>query len=212
MKKSVVFYFPWKELSGGPVYLSNLANGLAKLNKYDVYYVDYIDGVSHEFINATSVTKIKVSEGDFSIDLTHPVAIILPIYFAPWLPKLHEKSNIVFINWHMCSLGVLSANTGWKESDMSIFLTMVNKTRSVFFADKSHWLGQKIAITIPCEDYVPICLPVPLKEPLVPDILNNAEINIAVLGRLCDDKIYSIINLLDNLQESLPLLQLFLQL
>lgn len=35
----VVFYFPWKEISGGPFYLTKLADALSEIDGYQVYYI-----------------------------------------------------------------------------------------------------------------------------------------------------------------------------
>ena len=34
MKQKLVFFFPWHEVSGGPYYLTRLANSIIKMGKY----------------------------------------------------------------------------------------------------------------------------------------------------------------------------------
>lgn len=197
--EKVVIYFPWLEVSGGPIYLVRLAEELAKDGAYSVYYVDYEDGFSNQLISSESVTRLTVTQNDFSIPFEEPITIITPIYFACWLPELHPQSKLLFVNWHICSIPALQNN--WQTSDENIykFLSLVHETNSVIFCDESHRLGQNTKDIDFDKNIVPITLSrenIKAKEGLV----NSEEINIAILGRLCQDKIYSVINVLDNLQ------------
>lgn len=197
----VVFFFPWKEVSGGPIYLTRLADELAKSDDYEVYYTDYEDSLSDTLLTNEKVRKIVVSVNDFSVKIKEPVVFITPIYFACWIPELHPDSKIVFINWHMCCIPSLYSNWRISEREMSQFLKLVRDTSSVFFCDESHRLGQNTATIEFAKDIVPISLPdkiVKARETLISD----NEYNVAVVGRLVIDKIYSITNLLDNIEKS----------
>lgn len=197
-KEKVVFYFPWKEVSGGPYYLTRLADELANDNQYEVYYTDYENGLSDDLLKNESVNKIQVDEGKFSIDIEEPITIITPIYWAHWIPPLHKDSKILFLNWHVCCLPVLKDSWGVGKQDLHSFLKVVRDSQSVFFCDYSHWMGQNTKDIVFEKSYVPISLP-EKKVRAKKELVNSSEINIAVLGRLCTDKIYSVTNLLDNL-------------
>ncbi|MFD1802232.1 FkbM family methyltransferase [Mixta tenebrionis] len=195
----VVFYFPWKELSGGPIYLTRLADKLAESVDYEVYYTDYENSLSDNLIQNEKVKKIVVSETDFSIKIDSPVILITPVYFAGWIPCLHPDSKLIFINWHMCCISTLYNNWRISEQDMSVFLNLIRNSSSVFFCDESHRLGQNTAQITFNKDIVPISLPTK-KIKACKNIISAENYNVAVLGRLCTDKIYSLLNLLDNIE------------
>ncbi|MEG7381993.1 hypothetical protein V5785_22530, partial [Bacillus subtilis] len=74
-RTKVVFYFPWLEVSGGPIYLTGLADKLAEDPSYDVYYTDYSPGLSDNLLKNSNVTKIAVSTENFSIGIEEPVVL-----------------------------------------------------------------------------------------------------------------------------------------
>ncbi|HHQ4746885.1 TPA: hypothetical protein ACSQX0_003756, partial [Vibrio cholerae] len=135
--EKVVIYFPWKEISGGPIYLVRLAEALVKNSNYHVYYVDYEDGFSRKLISESKIEKINVSQNDFSIPIEEPITVITPIYFACWLPNIHPKSKILFVNWHVCCIPTLQNNWQISDSNIKNFLKIIAETRSVFFCDES---------------------------------------------------------------------------
>jgi hypothetical protein len=200
--EKIVFYFPWREVSGGPYYLTRLAEELAKDPNYKVYYTDYDPGLSDELLTTGRVEKIIVSEKDFGIgNIAHePVTLITPIYWACWLPSLHPKSKVLFFNWHICSMPLLKKQWGVNKKQMNLFLQLVRSKDAVFFCDYSHWLGQNTKKILFNKKYVPIPLP-PKFCSAKPELISDSEMRIIALGRLCADKIYSFINLLDNFQK-----------
>lgn len=199
-RTKVVFYFPWLEVSGGPIYLTGLADKLAEDPNFDVYYTDYSPGLSDNLLKNSKVTKITVSTENFSIGIEEPVVLITPIYWACWVPKLHPDSKILFFNWHICSIPVLIDN--WKISPLALrsFLEIVQKTDSVFFCDYSHWMAQNTKKIIFNKRYVPISLP-SAHSPASSNLVEGDKINVGVLGRLSLDKVFSVLNLLDNLSK-----------
>jgi FkbM family methyltransferase len=197
-KKIVVFYFPWKEISGGPYYLTGLANKLAEDSNYEVYYTDYNPGLSDSLLDQ-KVRRIRVDEKNFSIPIQEPCIFVTPIYWACWLPKLHEESKILFFNWHVLCLPVLQDNVALNQKKLELFLRTTSKKKSCFFSDESHWLSQCVNNISFEKAIVPISTceknTIPLLEPI-----SNDEINLLVLSRLSVDKVYSITNLLSNFE------------
>jgi hypothetical protein len=194
----VVFYFPWREVSGGPYFLTRLADQLSLDSRFEVYYTDYEFGLSDDLLKSDAVQKIVVSEKDFGIKTHDPVTLVVPIYWACWLPQMHPDSKILFFNWHNCCIPVLKSTWGITENYLSSFLKLVRDTSSVFFCDYSHWLAQNTRSIIFERKYVPITLPAKRRF-ANPCLVHEGEINIGILGRLCADKIHSVINVLQNL-------------
>lgn len=192
----VLFYFPWREVSGGPVYLSRLANALSHVKGINVYYCDYIDGFAIDKLGS-KVHRVYIDENDFSPYLNFPLTIITPIYFAPWLPKLHPDSKVLFFNWHISSIPVLKVNGAFSDRNLKVFLDLVGELRSCFYLDKSHYLEHKKYTKKSFPDYVPISVGKKTElEPLT--LVADNQISFGVLSRLVIDKIYGIYNLIDN--------------
>lgn len=193
----VIFYFPWKELSGGPIYLANLANYLAEYTDYEVYYTLY-QGSFIEDSLSVNVSKIYVNEDDFSIPFEDPVILVMPIYFAAWVPEVNLSSKIIFFNWHVCSLTNLLDNWALAEDELLSFLTSLDVNDAVFFLDESHRLGHSVKGLDPKPVFVPINVKMSNDLSCAPKGLND-PIKICVIGRLVKDKIYSILSVIDNI-------------
>lgn len=197
--RKLVFFFPWREVSGGPFYLARLANGIAKRNLYEVYYTDYPNGLCDSLLEEKSIKVLRYQdEIHFEIFPDEPITLIIAEYWAHIMPKMHPDSKIVFFNWHNECIPVLQRD--WCASDAYIekFLELVQQTSSVFFCDKTHWLAHKLGnIEVP-ERYVPVAIPA--RTQIAQDRLVREGVrNIAVLGRLCQDKIYAVLDLMDNI-------------
>ena len=201
MKDTVVFFFPWKEFSGGPLYLSGIANALSESDRYEVYYVDYLSGIAAKKANS-KVHKIIYSE-PFSFPLKEPVILITPIYCAPHIPILYDNSKILFLNWHNYSIQALIDSWRLDRHELQEFLELVNRTNSVFFADKAHWLAQNAYIEGHYafkEKYIPIVLQLDEHE-IRNSLIQENVINIAILGRLTNDKTCALINVLQCIDD-----------
>lgn len=197
--QKIVFFFPWKIVSGGPFYLTRLANDLAKLKEYEVYYTDYIGGLCTTLITEKSIKILAFNdEENFPVFPEEPVILIIAEYWANVMPKLHPESKIVFFNWHNECIPVLQRDWGATDGFIKKFLQLVSQTDSVFFLDKTHWMKQ-CEYGVPFkEKYVPIAIPsrnVTAKK----ELISSKERNIAVLGRLVVDKVYSVTDLINNI-------------
>lgn len=197
--RKLVFFFPWPEVSGGPIFLTHLANEVARKGLYEVYYTDYSHGLCEALLEEESIQVLKYdNEGEnFEIFPDEPVVLVMAEYWAHMVPKVHPDTKIVFFNWHNECLMVLQRDWCTTDRFLNKFLELVYETSSVFFCDKTHWLAHnRFGLTFP-ETYVPIVLP-QRKAVAKPDVINAKERNVAILGRLCLDKIYAILDLLDN--------------
>lgn len=198
--RKLVFFFPWREVSGGPFYLARLANAVARENLYEVYYTDYQSGLCDSILEEKSIKVLKYKDGEihFEIFPEEPVILVMAEYWAHVMPKVHPKTKIIFFNWHNECVPVLQRD--WCATDAFIekFLSLVNRTSSVFFCDKTHWLSHKRGNIEVEERYVPIIIPA--RNQIAPSkLVRKNERNIAVLGRLCRDKIYAVLDLMDNI-------------
>lgn len=198
--QKIVFFFPWREVSGGPFYLTRLANDLASVSAYEIYYTEYPHGLTTSMITQKNIKFLEYhdEERNFSIFESEPVILVMPIYWAYFLPRVHKDTKIVYFNWHNECIPSLKTCWAVDDSVINAFLRLVQKTSSVFFCDKTHWLAQNTESIVFKEQYVPIIIP--QRQRIVKSkLINKAERNIAVLGRLCRDKIYAVLDLLDNI-------------
>ncbi len=198
---NIVFYFPWKELSGGPFYLAELAKGMSMIEGYQVYYVDYLDGIAFQSLNETKVHMIIYGEHEDFLRLNECI-LVTPIYCAPHIPQMNVKSKILFLNWHNYCIKSLINTWKMNESGIQAFLEMVYRTDAVFFLDAAHRDAQNKFIKaekgyIFPEKYVPITIKIEKRvSPKIDYLCDMRYLSIAILGRLTVDKTYSIINVL----------------
>jgi len=197
--RKLVFFFPWREISGGPFYLARLANAVARRNLYEVYYTDYQNGLYETLLEEKNIQVLKFrDELHFEIFPDEPVIVVMAEYWAHVMPKVHSKTKIVFFNWHNECIPVLQRDWCVTDDYIEKFLTLVKQTSSVFFCDKTHWLSHKRGNIEVAEQYVPVIIPARNQTVQGGQIRKN-ERNIAVLGRLCQDKIYAVMDLVDNI-------------
>ncbi len=201
VKKKLVFFFPWRQVSGGPYYLARLANGIADKGIYDVYYTDYERGLCTSILTNPDIkVLIYRNEGSkFEIFVNEPVIIVMPVYWAHIVPVAHADSKIVFFNWHNECIPVLDREWITTPLFMEKFIKLLADTDAEFFLDKAHWMAQQKYGPICKEQYVPVAIPkrtIKAKMELV-----NKERNIAILGRLVQDKIYAVLDLIDSIVE-----------
>ena len=197
--KVVVFYFPFKVVSGGPIYLSNLAIHLSKRQGFTVAYIDYEEGVARELLAGSKVHLLKYQD-DFLFKLfpDNEILLITPIYWGNRVPILNAASKIIFFNWHNLCIPSLRTALQCDTEILKVFLRMVSANRAEFYCDKAHWAAQeKFGVSF-IEKYVPITIP-ERGKPANTSIVDKQEINLAIVGRLVIDKIYAIVDLIDNL-------------
>lgn len=198
--KKIVFFFPWKEVSGGPYYLCRMADALAGTGQYEVYYIDYYNSLSDDLLNDFRVRKIPYfgRPREMEIFCEEPIVMITPIYWVYVIPKLHLDSKLVLINWHNECIPVLKKNWNPLEEDFQQFLQMAAETDSVSCMDLSTYdRSNEFGVQFR-ERYIPIV--VPRRERLTgAELVSENEINIAIFGRLSLDKVYAAVDVLDHI-------------
>lgn len=198
-KEIIVFYFPFMIVSGGPIFLTNLAVNLSKKNRYLVYYIEYKNGMGRNYLIGSKVKVIDYEDQYvFSLFPNNEVTIITPIYWGDRVPILNSNSKIVFFNWHNLCISSLKASIRCNNAIIKEFLHVVSQNTAEFYCDKAHWLAQeKYGIHFK-ELYVPVTIS---ERGIIAngELVDCKSIRIAVLGRLVIDKIYAITDLIENI-------------
>lgn len=198
--KKIVFFFPWKEVSGGPYFLCRMADALAGTGQYDVYYIDYYNSLSDDLLNDFRVRKIPYfgKPKEMEIFCEEPIVMITPIYWVHVIPKLHPDSKLVLINWHNECIPVLKDTWNPLEEDFQQFLRLVADTDSMSCMDLStYYRSNEFGVQFQ-ERYIPIVVP-DRKVLAKPELVSEDEINIAVFGRLSLDKVYAAVDVVDHI-------------
>ena len=198
--KKVVFCFPWKVVSGGPYFLCQLADDLARTGLYEVFYIDYYNGLSDDILNDFRVRKIPYTKSNIrfmEIFPDEPVVLIIPVYWAHAVPRLHPDSKILFINWHNECITALANDWKPTEGKMEELLELVADTDSICFCDIAHWEAQSKYGYFK-ERYLPIIVS-KSKQQWNSALISENKINIAIFGRISGDKVYAYIDLIYNI-------------
>lgn len=194
---NVCFFFPDRNLGGGPYYLLNLALELAKDKSYKVYYIDYKDGYSHTLLNDTQeITFIDYEDNNYKCYFHDECILFMPIYYLHLLPWINMNSKVLFFNWHHECLPVLKNNMHFSYNELFEFMSLVKINNAQVFCDYAHWdANNKISAC----NFLPKFVPVHIanKTQFVDSkLINQTVANIAILGRLVIDKIYSVKNII----------------
>ncbi len=196
-----VFYLPSRIVGGYEFLFIRLASFLADKMHLEVYYVDYEDGFAKSQLAETNVKFLKYCKENTIIDLGKPFYLIAPITMSSEIPKLkNPKSKFIFWCAHPKSIKWLSYRSGLRGKTLNNFLLKLYKAHSVCFMDWACWNAARNDSSINFKEvYVPVFTTE--KEIAYSDIslVNHKDINVGWLGRLDSDKIFSLINVLDNL-------------
>lgn len=200
MALPILFYFPWREASGGPVYLTTIARELSKTYPGTIYYTDYENGLSDSMLEGTSVKKLTVRQGDFSVNVKEPVIFVTPLYWAHWMPVINPASKILFIDWHNLCLPVLRDSWKIDPERLKTFLQIISKSRSVMFCDAAH----REALNSYGVNFDPIYVPIGVEASTTVKTdfrIDQRHLKIAILGRLSIDKVFAVTNLAKHFEE-----------
>ena len=196
--KNVCIFFPDKKIGGGPYWLTALAKELAKDSEYKVYYIDYKKGFARTLLNPEqdNVTFIDYDAKQRYCLFDEECILFMPIYDIYRLPIINTKSKVLFFNWHHLSLPSLKKSCSFLRYDMNYFLTEVFSNNAQVFIDGAHRdkCNEISGINFK-PDYIPLIMK---RKNIGPakNLVNDNEINIAILGRLVTDKIDAVNNVI----------------
>jgi len=204
LNNPIIFYMPSRIVGGYEFFFMKLASFLANKLELNVHYIDYDDGFVKKQLSETQ-TNVKFlthSNNNSQLDLNNPVNLIAPITLLSEIPTLnHPHSKPLFWCAHPRSLTWLEHRSGLPNKQLTYFLNKASAADSVCFMDWACWDSSKsTSRTHFKEVYLPVFTDekasVPLNDTIA--LVHETDINIGWLGRLDSDKIFSLINVLDN--------------
>ncbi|TLD82018.1 hypothetical protein LS68_003145 [Helicobacter sp. MIT 05-5293] len=206
--RNIYFYYPSNVWGGAEMLFVRILNYLAQHYKdFDVGYINF----EESFLNKILDSKCKRIVASDTITLPANSTIIAPPFCLYKMPKIKSK-NIFFLFWILhieefeCSIYTKEMIYGktqrarkevsqnWQIMiDSDALIAMDEATKIACKNSCSYDLDDKHIIPVMLEDY-----PSP---PLKQKLINEEYINIGWVGRLSSDKIYALINLMDNLEK-----------
>lgn len=95
----IVFYYPSKSIGGAQLLFIRLADYLANFHNFEIYYVDYDDGFSRDFLKTSPVKYIYFIKGK-KIKLPDYSIVIIPSNFIFFVDQNFELTdNTMFFFW-----------------------------------------------------------------------------------------------------------------
>ncbi len=199
--KKIVFFFRKGVVAQGDFALYyRIGEYLAQNTDYEVYCVNnsnveiqkkYLDSGMH-FCNLNS-ENLKYFDGATFITAYNQLFYLLE-EIAPL-----NNARVLFLFLHPQIFKWLSLQVSPFFNHNSVF-KLISTHNAYGFMDKANLLAVQSHSNVKFEErYFPVALEDIPKEFSPLPVLNNDEINIAWFGRLDGDKIYSLINFLDNL-------------
>lgn len=201
--KPFVFYLPSKGVGGYQFLFIRLAKYLSERGA-TVYYIDYNDSLSFKELKNTNIRHIRYTDGITKIKKIYKMAcnVITPITLTNQLLQFtHPESKIYFWVAHPKSVIWTQERAHWSFEQTKEYFEQLNLKNALCYMDRACYQGtiEKLNINMN-EYYVPIFSP--QKENInYKSLVNTKELNLGWLGRLDIDKIYSLINVLDNVYQ-----------
>ncbi|MCX2717903.1 glycosyltransferase [Helicobacter sp. MIT 21-1697] len=199
--RNIYVFYPTQVIGGAELLFVRVLNFLAQHYPIKVGYINFADSCINELLSEC-VERIVV---DKSITLPSHSTIIAPPFCLCKFPKIKSK-NIYFLYWvlhfeeftiSMMPLARITREDCAKKAQTMIhynaLICMDEVTKIATEEFSSLKVEQKHIVPVILEDY-PCSF---TKETLV----DEECIHIAWVGRLSRDKIYALINLMDNLEK-----------
>ena len=203
---SITFMYPSRRIGGAQLLFTRLAIELSKKDKIVVNVVDFPDGfLASQLINYNKVNILPYTNG--CVTINEETVLITPLSNFADLKYLikGDFSKIKILLWsiHPTNIDYVFASNGrkWFKNVLPAknFLKLLSDLGNIVYMDEANFLASKKVIDLESQ---PEFLQVPLEiKDYKPEVKGNSDkINIAWLGRISYDKIFSIIKIIDEIK------------
>lgn len=204
-KKKIVFFFQKKQYIGGSfVFLLMLARSISARDYYDVYYVNYRNAQMDKLLENSHVHFCEIETIDFSefegADFVVPFNYLLLL-----LEKVHNlhHGRVLLYCWHPNIVGLFANQFYYRNRDIPSMIRFFDEKNALSFMDLGSYCALRSwhDIDSSAPTYIPV-FPSEEQKAYVPlKRVSPNRLSIGWLGRLDSDKIYALINLLENLKQ-----------
>jgi hypothetical protein len=204
---SITFLYPSKRVGGAQLLFVRLAIELSKFPDVIVNVVDYKDGfLESSLANYSKINILHYHNGSVVID--EATIVVTPLTNLSDLTHLIKGNfvSIKFLFWAIHSSGI---NYLMKANFRKFFLNPDN-LKSFFkeISDKGNLVYMDEANYLAIKNFNPTCgppsyMPIPVTHfDVTPSLISNKSdlINLAWLGRISYDKVYSVIKIIDEIR------------
>ena len=198
----LVFFYPKNEVVSGGFYMFlELAKYISEHSLYEVYYIHWL---RQELTDKYKDSKfVMVDYNTFNnYDSLHDATFIVACNYLPFLLTKIRKgsdSKILLLAWHPYIYDYLFNQFIYHRGIREEVLTFFSQRKALTFMDEVNRVEATIGSKIDFEQrYIPV--PYIWDTKYVPKVKSlGKKISVGWLGRLDADKIYSVINLIENL-------------
>lgn len=139
---SIALFLPSRTLGGYEVLFAKLSEYLSDRLNFNVYFIDFEDGMSDSLVSSTRVMKISTSDFDGIEDIDEKFGLIYPATLSLELPEYLNKKAKHFIWYaHPMSIEWLAARNGVSIDLAAKFLELNSEKGSLSFMDWSCWVS-----------------------------------------------------------------------
>lgn len=205
MKKAVFFLETQWPIGGSQIMYLNLASYLAEKGICEAYYINCVNDKVEELYASKKLTVLDVNSCDYSQfeDAYFFVSTNYLIYLLARIKKL-KKAHILVYFYHPDVSKWLANQYLFNNINLNPLWDLLSQTDSYAFMDESNYIS-----FLKCsanKKFDRKYIPVPISNVVEENLENGSlckknTISIGWLGRLDIDKIYSVINALDNLND-----------
>ena len=205
-QESFALFLPSRSIGGAEYLFINIAIELSNLN-YKIYYIDYQDGFAKTQL--TQLTKLNINfieykESDFSVTFNEPINFIVPFTMLTEIGKytfLNQSKNKLKMLYYVIHPKSFFWLMGRGKLDYKTTCRITyNIKNDICFMDNCCSINFRNLYANNKYNYVTIFTSINNTQEIYKySSLINENINIGWLGRLDEDKIFSVINILDNL-------------
>lgn len=202
-KLSFLFFLPSRTLGGYETLFANAAEYLNKNIGYDVVFVDFSDGISHELIKEKSIEFFDYNEKSKIYKTSNHLIVFFPVTLSSELPDFIGKSvRYICYFAHPSSIDWLQFRSGINDKEIIKYLKKLQDINSLYFMCNSCYEAANKYFH-PKKSYIPVFSKIQnfYKENINKKGNNKKNIKIMWLGRLDDDKYYSLSKLIMNLSK-----------
>ncbi|EAL7304604.1 hypothetical protein DUI16_08030, partial [Campylobacter coli] len=200
MQKNVYFFYPSKILGGAELLFIRVANYLAQYsNDIEIGYIGLCDDIALLHLQQ-KIRFVVVNDGirlpDNTVIISHPAASLkIPriigndICYIFWILHIKELESFLF----SCKM---NQNEAYSE-----FCKMVDDKSVICMDNETYNVAKKFVrhdLEYPC--IVPVMLD-NVRYTVKKQLNEKNTLNIAWIGRLSEDKIYALINLMERLEK-----------